>query len=250
MLKVILFGVVDLSLLQSITGITMFSHGINGVCWFLSTLFICYLACPLGLIVVDKANQKKKIVKLLLLAIFCVIILSYSAAFVEDNVPLFDDIWYGHPIIRYWYLIIGMCIGSLISMENAKCNSLQEIGIATMAVVYFIIRNSIHIDRSVLRVVDILLVTLFLYVFSCGKGRLSYLLGSEQMICLGQKSMYLYLFHYPVRVVCQKVFAPLVMREEWMYIVESISIVVITCSMVYLYEKVIKRASKYFVNAS
>ena len=34
-------------LIQSVTGSTYTSHALNAVCWFLSTLFICYIFSPI-----------------------------------------------------------------------------------------------------------------------------------------------------------------------------------------------------------
>ena len=42
-LKSLMLLGVDLSLLQSVTGMTFFSHSLNGVCWFLYCIFVCYI---------------------------------------------------------------------------------------------------------------------------------------------------------------------------------------------------------------
>ncbi len=41
-------------LLQSITGSSYTSHALNAVCWFLSTLFICYMVCPILVNIISK----------------------------------------------------------------------------------------------------------------------------------------------------------------------------------------------------
>lgn len=56
-------------MLQSLTGMTGFSHAFNGVCWFLSALFIIYACYPL----LHRANirLKRKGIKIYILVFIC-----------------------------------------------------------------------------------------------------------------------------------------------------------------------------------
>lgn len=248
--KTLLFGLLDLSLFQSIFGMTMFSHSINGVCWFLSTLFVCYLVCPWGLYLIDEEEKHNRLTIILMLTILITVVLSYVASYVEGRVTFIDDLWYGHPIIRCWYLIIGMCIGAFYSTKSSKIGTTQEICTAVIAGGYFLTRNLIHMDQSLLRMIDIFAGILVLYIFSCGKGTLSKFLGSDFMTGLGKVSMYLYLFHYPVRVICYSIYPSLELPGEWGNLIISLSIISITSLMVFIYERIMRKRGRQSVNNS
>ena len=113
--------------------------------------------------------------------------------------------------------------------------SVQELLIATLAIAYFFGRNSIAFDNGVLRVFDILLCIIFLYVFSCGRGKLSDGFSTKQMVDLGKISMYLFLFHYPVRMLIGTVFENNGWNSEWALLIQVALIIIITCLITYLY---------------
>ena len=233
--KLFIFGITDLTLFQSITGMTIFSHSINGVCWFLSTLFICYIACPWFLRVVVKFKNKKQALGTLGIFVLVTLALSSGALLIDNKLSIFNDFWYGHPFIRCWYLAIGMCIGYLYKESKTQMGSVQELLIATIAIAYFFGRNSIAVDDGVLRVFDILLCIIFLYVFSCGRGKLSDGFSTKQMVDLGKISMYLFLFHYPVRMLIGTVFENNGWNSEWALLIQVALIIIITCLITYLY---------------
>ena len=235
-LKLLFFCGVDLSLLQSITGMTRFSHAVNDVCWFLSTIFISYIVCPWILRVVDKVRNKRQAFSLICGFVIIVLILSFGAILTERNIQgIFDDLWYGHPIIRCWYLAIGMCLGYLYKESTIQIRSGQEVFVAGLAIFYFVGRNSIPFGKEVLRVFDITLCILFLYVFACGNGKLSRKLSSERMVNLGKISMLLFLFHYPIRIIFGTIFANVGWQSDWMLFAEMSLIIFITVLIVSLY---------------
>lgn len=233
--KLFIFGIADLTLFQSITGMTKFSHSINGVCWFLSTLFICYIVCPWLLRVVDKIRNKKQAWCLLCSFSVIVLVLSLGALLLQINLSIFDDLWYGHPFVRCWFLAIGMCIGYLYKESKTQMSSGQELLAAVLAIIYFLGRNSIPFDKGVLRFLDIALCTFFLYVFACGNGKLSKAFSSKNLVNLGKTSMFLFLFHYPVRSIVVLLFNNIGLTGEWIILVELLLIVLITYLLTYLY---------------
>ena len=83
--KLFIFGLTDLTLFQSITGMTKFNHSINGVCWFLSTLFICYIACPWLLRVVDKIRNKSQALIMICGLVVITLALSSGALLIQNN---------------------------------------------------------------------------------------------------------------------------------------------------------------------
>lgn len=248
-LKLIVYLGIDLSLIQSITGMTRFSHAINGVCWFLSTLFICYIICPWLLRAIDKIKNIKQVCSLICSFALIVLALSLGALFIENMFSIFNDLWYGHPFIRCWYSSIGMCVGYLYKESEVQIGSGKEILVAAIALVYFLGRNSIPFDKGVLRFFDILLCIIFLYVFACGNGKLSKLLSSKYLVNLGKTSMFLFLFHYPARMIVGALFKGDVSNSDWQPLIQVALIIIITCLITYLYDNIANRFNTRSIRA-
>ena len=64
----------DMTLLQSCTGQSAFSHSLNGVCWFLSTLFCIYLISP---VVMKVIKQKIKTINQSIICMIFSIFISF-----------------------------------------------------------------------------------------------------------------------------------------------------------------------------
>lgn len=231
-LKLLAFLGIDLTLFQSIFGMTMLSQSINGVCWFLSSLFICYLLCPWILRMIDAVKSYNGIMVCIFIFICTIFVFSYGALNLEN---LFggklNDIWYGHPFIRVWYLTIGMCIGFVYKRKNIKNGTTIEFTVSLIAISYFFMRNSILIGSEIIRIFDVCLATVFLLVFATGEGIVSRILSKSQMIRLGSLSMLLFLFHYPIRKMvdiiwincCTKCF-----EGEIFYLTQTLTVVICT----------------------
>lgn len=253
MKSLFLFGV-DLSLLQSIAGMTFFSHSLNGVCWFLSCIFICYFIMSLILKKIDTIKNKRRVVMYLFGSIIMIELLSFVFSIIE-NANLIgegvNDLWYGHPIIRCWYLFIGALLGLLYNNTNIKFKSSVEIGTIGIMFFYFLSRNSILeiVNQNFLRLFDVILCAWLLFCFSKGEGIISQKLSTDKMIWLGHISMYLYLFHYPVRLIVDKIFVKINVINVWgefSLIIEVILIIILAISCVYMYIK-ISNLKQYFV---
>lgn len=249
LLKIIFLFGIDLSLLQSLFGMTYFSHAINGVCWFMSCIFICYFIMTWMIDWIDKLDNVNKIWISLILSVFLIIILSIFFTKVE-SLNLFggkvDDLWYGHPFIRCWYLFIGAIIGVLYKEINIKFKNRNEIEIIGICLLYFLFRNSLLelCNRNWLRLIDLILCFSLIWIISKGQGIVVRKLSNEQMVQLGKLSMYIYLFHYPIRVTIGKIFKKYLIIEktgEVGYFIECILIIGCTVCLVlvckYIYEK-------------
>lgn len=165
------------------------------------------MLCPWILRSVDNYANKRKVLSMICSFVILTLLLSFCTLLIERNsLGKFDDLWYGHPFIRSWYLAIGMCVGYLYKESKMCIRSWQELLVAVIVLIYFFGRNSIPFDKGVLRFFDILLCIIFLYMFACGNGRFSKILRSEKMVELGKISMYLFVFHYPVRMLICTVF--------------------------------------------
>ena len=126
----------------------MFSHGINGVCWFLSTPFICYIACPWLLRVVDKIRNKSQALIMICGSVAITLALSSGALLIQNNLSVLNDLWYGHPFIRCWYLAIGMCVGYLYKESKIQMDNRQELLIAAITISYFFGKIPFHLIKE------------------------------------------------------------------------------------------------------
>lgn len=191
------------------------SHSINGVCWFLSTLFICYIFSPFLVTIVKKLNTIKKqflsmgIVTLALLLLSLVFLRIENTFTIGTHKPL-TDLFYGSPCIRIWYLLFGMIIANIFisKKDNIKSDlTVLEVIITILTLFYFFFRNSLGLNSIFYRFLDIVVCCTTLIVFSFGKGKISkFLVDNKTLQMLGGSSMYLYLLHYPVRMTVGKMF--------------------------------------------
>lgn len=210
-LKSLMLLGVDLSLLQSVTGMTFFSHSLNGVCWFLSCIFVCYIVMAFVIKKIDNIRSKREAEVCFLISIIIVLLLSLAASKIEQmnlSGGKINDLWYGHPAIRWWYLLIGAILGTLYKKTDIEFGTLTEVGITAVACVYFVLRNSLLeiMNQNFLRFFDLLLCSMVLLGFSKGTGFISQALSNNRMLWLSRTTMYLYLFHYPVRVLVDNFF--------------------------------------------
>lgn len=114
-----------LTMLQSATGLSSISHLLNGVGWFLSTLFVLYILCPTIL----KLNEKieKRIKRIITVFIFNIIAMFvfYKLFYLIEGKTIFDDLVYGSPYIRVFYLIGGVLISDIVKyLKGYKVNNL------------------------------------------------------------------------------------------------------------------------------
>ena len=169
-LKSLMLLGVDLSLLQSVTGMTFFSHSLNGVCWFLSCIFVCYIVMAFVIKKIDNIRSKREAEVCFLISIIIVLLLSLAASKIEQmnlSGGKINDLWYGHPAIRWWYLLIGAILGTLYKKTDIEFGTLTEVGITAVACVYFVLRNSLLeiMNQNFLRFFDLLLCSMVLLGF-------------------------------------------------------------------------------------
>lgn len=242
-LKSLMLLGVDLSLLQSVTGMTFFSHSLNGVCWFLSCIFVCYIVMAFVIKKIDNIRSKREAEVCFLISIIIVLLLSLAASKIEQmnlSGGKINDLWYGHPAIRWWYLLIGAILGTLYKKTDIEFGTLTEVGITAVACVYFVLRNSLLeiMNQNFLRFFDLLLCSMVLFGFSKGMGFISQALSNNRMLWLSRTTMYLYLFHYPVRALVDNFFVEINAIStlgEVGFIFECFLIIAITSCVVCLY---------------
>ena len=233
----------DASLFQSVTGMTFFSHSLNGVCWFLSCIFVCYTVMAFVIKKIDNIRSKQEAEVCFLISIIIVLLLSFVASKLEQmNLACgkINDLWYGHPAIRWWYLLIGAILGTLYKKTDIELGTLTEVGITAVACVYFVLRNTLLeiMNQNFLRFFDLLLCSMVLFGFSKGTGFISQALSNNRMLWLSRTTMYLYLFHYPVRALVDNFFVEINAIStlgEAGFIFECFLIIAITSCVVCLY---------------
>jgi peptidoglycan/LPS O-acetylase OafA/YrhL len=204
--KIVVYLGLDLTFLQSITGMTVFSHAINGVCWFLSSLFISYMFCPTFINIVHKADNKKKTVIGLVITLVIIVCLSFVASSIDGKFlgGRLNDLYYGHPFIRCFYLLFGMFVSSLFSQIKIKLKNTSgvEIIIVIAYIIYFVFRSNISdvVNVELVRVFDILVTSVLIFTFAIANGFIASFLSKKTVVSLGNDAMYIFLFHYPIRM--------------------------------------------------
>lgn len=202
----VIFSVVKfaacLTLLQSSTGMMCFSHSLNAVCWFLSTLFCIHLVSP---IVMKYLKRIVRNMRTAVIAIVIIIFSSYVSAILFERIDkrtIFDALCYVSPYRRIFYVICGMIIAQMYTFHQKFMKSavLEYISIGS-AMVWFFTRNSVseHIGAFIY-IVDMILCACVLYTLSFEKGKISRILASKTMVYLGNISIYIFITHYLIRM--------------------------------------------------
>ena len=198
-----------LTMLQSGTLTLSLSHAINGVCWFLSTLFICYMICPLAInFLIKRLKSIGRCIVYLGVIIGIVYVLTYIFNSVNGTYFIrgrrIDDLVYGSPFIRCWYMIIGMVVAKLsiiLSRRLAlsrKISTIIEIICVSVALLWTIFRNSFDFVAGK-RPIDLIICASLLLIISLGYGVISDFLTRPKLAMLGKNTMYIFLLHYPIR---------------------------------------------------
>lgn len=204
--QTVIFSVVKftacLTLLQSSTGMMCFSHSLNAVCWFLSTLFCIHLVSP---IVMKYLKRNVRNLRTAVIAIAITIFSSYVFAILFewiDKRTIFDALCYVSPYRRIFYVICGMIIAQMYTFSQKLIKSVvveyMSIG---FAMVWFFARNAVSdCVGSFIYVVDMILCACVLYALSLEKGKISRIFASKTMVYLGNISIYIFITHYLIRM--------------------------------------------------
>lgn len=98
--------------------IKVFSHSFNSVSWFLSTLFCIYILSPIiMLILTRKPCSKKKLIKKMIFVLITYVIVTVMFIKIDNN-TFFDDLCYGSPYRRIFYVVFGMLIEYSRAMKS------------------------------------------------------------------------------------------------------------------------------------
>lgn len=197
-----------LTLLQELSGMMVFSHAINGVGWFLSTLFLSCMLCPWFQRITERhSGSRRKVVCLWGSVVLLILLITLITERLDGTVVLpgfvLDDLSYGSPYVRCWYLLLGMAVAELyfeLTADGKGWYRHMALAAVLSAVFWFFIRGSLSMLPFVLRrAVDLILVSFLLLSVSLDQGRISNVLSCNRLQRLGKDSMYFYLLHFPIR---------------------------------------------------
>lgn len=245
----------DLTLTQSIYGVSKIANELNGPCWFISVLFILYCFYPL----LERLNQK--IVNLSIQRIFIILLVTEVLTYflliplscLKANSP-FDYIAYGSPYIRFFSMFSGILICDLYykGRNILKNNTFWEIVAVTVALwwiynmrVYYNPQDNFPVRYPVVAIINNLISLGIVYVFSFEKGAISRILQKKLLIALGGCAMYVYLLHFPVIQNVYGVINQLLPMTVMVKVFTVILIFIITGVLTYIIWKYESRVVKY-----
>lgn len=201
---------VCLTLLQSLTGSTSFSHALNGVCWFLSTIFCIYLISPFIMQFLKRHICKTH--EALIGALVCIIasmLLGIVFESITARIAFFDDLDYGSPYRRVFYVILGMLLAQLYTwgrQHDGHGNVIERSGaleylFIACSMVWFFTRQVVWSSAGpVTYLIDMTLVGGDTYALAVSKGAVSRLLSTRPLVYLGNISMFIFITHYLIRL--------------------------------------------------
>lgn len=201
--KLILKFVLCITLTQSLTSITDFSHAINGVCWFLSCIYICYIFVPVIYKKIEKMDNDKKIIKafaatLIFMCFLFVLFIYIDNMNIEFLNMTINDLEYGHPIIRIGYLVLGMFISKLYMMKKLEINSNCEILLFILYLSYYLFRSYLSLNIYVKYMLDIIISCTLIIPLINGKSKVCEHISNFKISNAGLLSTIVFLFHYPI----------------------------------------------------
>lgn len=234
-----------MSLTQSLLGKKVYSHAINGVAWFLSALFIVYLISPIVMKAVS--FSKKKIFDYIGIIVTGIIAITMKIGFLRiEGITNFDDLSYGFPVLRLFYVVLGMWIAKLYisSLKKGvkkKENSLSEITICLLSIIWIAARNNFQGGNILKFSIDLMVSGGIIACFSRENGIISNILTKSKILQLSKYTMYVYMLHYPIRIYVDLLFENnRYLLGGFSGILESVIVLIITAAFsVVIYKRVI-----------
>lgn len=228
LLKIVIESIPCIFLVQSAIGLKVFSHSFNSVSWFLSTLFCIYILSPIiMLILTRKPCSKKKLIKKMIFVLITYVIVTVMFIKIENN-TFFDDLCYGSPYRRIFYVVFGMLIAMYTNLENNTKikNKFVPYVMVLLSILWILIRNRTYTYVPVVcYIIDIIICAIIIIVLVNSKGRIVSFFEKPVMVKLGDMSMYLFLIHYPIRMYVGLIWNKLQIHS-WIGLITEISIII------------------------
>ena len=199
--------IINICMVQSVIPFLKYSASINGVSWFISSIFIIYLFAPGILRLNNKAAKHDTLMKqvfltLAVLAAYCCV---YMAIRQIEYVRFADhslSIIYISPLIRVFPFLLGIVACNIYRLPGdfrIKNGSFVEMSGMAVFLLWWISANDTPLPTVVTECADMLVSVLVVLIFAFSRtGVVSGLLGRKKMLALGGISLEFYLVHYPV----------------------------------------------------
>lgn len=195
----------DLTLVQAATGRMVISHSLNGVSWFLSSIFCIYLVSPF---IMQWLKRHVQTIRAGMISLALCIVLAFLLAIlfsdIDEKVWLFDDLCYGSPYRRVFYVVSGMLLAQIYSIQRHEqfhrvsaffsSGAFEYISTA-ISIIWFFWRNLVS-DTYYIYIIDMAVVACDLFSMAICKGKISHFLEKKPMVYLGDLSMYIFITHY------------------------------------------------------
>ena len=190
------------TLLQSVSGSSYTSHALVATTWFLSTLFICYIFCPFLYKKTSRIPKKydKLALSIIILLTFLIsqLMTMIEKASMSMGIIYVNDLYYGSPYSRIWFIILGMIIAkTYIDHPNKKYNPVLNLFVWIMIIMWNIIRNTIFPYKEILRLIDVIVVTLLINLLLQNQDPVS-AFCSNKLASTSKHIMLVYVYHLPI----------------------------------------------------
>lgn len=245
----------DLTLTQSLYGVSKVANELNGPCWFISALFILYCFYPL----LEKINLKivklstsRVLLILLLTEVLCYLFL-IPCSYIKDNSP-FDYLAYGSPYTRLFSMFSGILICDLYFKRRNRLKrcTLLELVVVSIALlwiynmrVYYNPQDNYFVRYPVVAIINNLISLGIVYVFSFESGAISRILLNRTLVTLGGCAMYIYLLHWPVIYNVYGVINQLLPMIMLVKIFTTVIIILVTGVLTYIVWKCEAKVMQY-----
>ena len=199
--------IINAGMIQSAIPFAKYSTSINGVSWFISTIFIIYLFTP-GILRLNNKTAKKYTLLKLVLLILAVLFFNccFYMAIREIEYVRFADrglsIIYINPLVRLFPFLLGIIgynIYCLLGEYKIKNGSFIEILGIAIFILWWVTADETGLPIVITECIDMLisLLVILIFVFS-REGIVSIVFSKEKMLNLGNISLDFYLIHYLV----------------------------------------------------
>ncbi len=201
-LKALVKFVGCLTLLQSAFGSTYISHALVSTTWFLSTLFICYIFCPMIIKLIKRIKPKdlgKALVGVEIVTVLAGVLLLRLDQFANNHgIVYINDLYYGSVWARIWYLVIGMLIAAIYkSFPHVKLFKYTETICTLVFLVWFFARKYSPFNEEYKRIIDIMVVTFVIFSLIYGDSIWVDFFGGR-VSRYTRLIMYVFLSHLPI----------------------------------------------------
>lgn len=135
-----------------------------------------------------------------MIAILFLAVASIFTSSVESHLNYINELFYGSPYVRWLYVFIGMQIAAVVTKRYFTTGLMNgmEIICAVCVGFWFVYRNIVGAPLVILRLADIILCAVCLFVFSIGGGPISRMLSNDKFLFAGKISSYIFIVHFVV----------------------------------------------------